>query len=174
MWYSESGLSAFYKPGATFTRGMKHDKWGKLTDIWPVAFTATLYEYNKIVSTLKTRTEMVLETLVFSSLNHLTRLVAREYFIIRFTEISWQLINDGWTTGRSGFDPRQGQRNFPLMSVSRPALRPTKPPVQWYRGPFPGAKRGRDVTLTSHPHLVPRSRMRRSYSSSPPKRHHGV
>jgi hypothetical protein len=35
-------------------------------------------------------------------------------------------------------------------------------------GPFPGAKRGRGVTLTAHPHLVPRSRMSRSYISSPP------
>jgi hypothetical protein len=34
-------------------------------------------------------------------------------------------------------------------------------------GPFPGAKRGRDVTLTTHPHLVPKSGMR-SYTSSPP------
>jgi hypothetical protein len=40
-------------------------------------------------------------------------------------------------------------------------------------GPFPGAKRGRGVTLTTHPHLVPRSRMSRSYTSSPPKLHHG-
>jgi hypothetical protein len=37
--------------------------------------------------------------------------------------------------------------------------------------PFPGAKRGRGMTLTTHPHLVPRSRMSRSYTSSPPKRH---
>jgi hypothetical protein len=29
-------------------------------------------------------------------------------------------------------------------------------------------KRGRSVTLTTHPHLVPRSRMTRSYTSSPP------
>jgi hypothetical protein len=35
-------------------------------------------------------------------------------------------------------------------------------------GPFPGVKRGRGVTLTTHPHLVPRSRMSRSYSSSFP------
>jgi hypothetical protein len=35
-------------------------------------------------------------------------------------------------------------------------------------GPFPGAKRGWGVTLTTHPHLVPRSRMNRSYTSSPP------
>jgi hypothetical protein len=34
--------------------------------------------------------------------------------------------------------------------------------------PFPGAKPGRGVTLTTHPPLVPRSRMSRSYTSSPP------
>jgi hypothetical protein len=41
-------------------------------------------------------------------------------------------------------------------------------------GPFPGAKRGRGVMLTTHPHLVPRSRVSRSYTSSPLKLHHGV
>jgi hypothetical protein len=41
-------------------------------------------------------------------------------------------------------------------------------------GPFPGAKRGRGVTVTTHPHLVPRSRISWSYTSSPPKRLHGV
>jgi hypothetical protein len=35
-------------------------------------------------------------------------------------------------------------------------------------GHFPGAKRGRGVTLTTHPHLMPRSRMSRSYISSHP------
>jgi hypothetical protein len=35
-----------------------------------------------------------------------------------------------------------------------------------YRGPFPGLKHGQGVTLTTHPHLVPRSRMSRSYTSS--------
>jgi hypothetical protein len=38
----------------------------------------------------------------------------------------------------------------------------------------PEAKRGRGLTLTTHPHLLPRSRMSRSYTSSPPKRLHGV
>jgi hypothetical protein len=32
---------------------------------------------------------------------------------------------------QSGFDPRQGQSIFPVTSVSRPALRPIQPPVQW-------------------------------------------
>jgi len=36
-------------------------------------------------------------------------------------------------------------------------------------GPFPGAKRSWGVTLTTHPHLVTRSRMSRSYTSSPSK-----
>jgi hypothetical protein len=34
-------------------------------------------------------------------------------------------------------------------------------------GPFPGAKHGRGVTLTTHPHLVLRSKMSRGYTSSP-------
>jgi len=41
-------------------------------------------------------------------------------------------------------------------------------------GPFPGAKRGWDMTLTTHLHLVPKSRMSTSYTSSPTKRQHGV
>jgi hypothetical protein len=34
-------------------------------------------------------------------------------------------------------------------------------------GNFPGVKHGQSVTLTTHPHLMPRSRMSRSYISSP-------
>jgi hypothetical protein len=73
------------------------------------------------------------------------------------------------TTGWSRFDPRQRQRIFPLTSVSRSVLGPTQPPVQWIPGVhYPGLKRGRGVTLTTHPHLVPRTRMSKSYTSSPP------
>jgi hypothetical protein len=57
-----------------------------------------------------------------------------------------------------GFDLWQGKRVFPVTSVSRPALEPTQPPVQWIPGVLsPGVKRGRGVTLTTHPHLMPRS-----------------
>jgi hypothetical protein len=47
---------------------------------------------------------------------------------------SVQCLATDWTTGRSGFDPRQGQSIFSLFSVSRPALRPTQPPVQLVSG----------------------------------------
>jgi hypothetical protein len=68
-----------------------------------------------------------------------------------------------------------GARIFPLASVSRPALGPTQPPVQWVPGVLSlGVKRGRGVTLTPHHHLVSRSRMSRSYTFSPLKRLHGV
>jgi hypothetical protein len=64
---------------------------------------------------------------------------------------------------------------FPLASVSRPALRPTQPPVQWVPGVLsPGLKRGRRVTLITHPQIVPRSSMTTNYTSFPPWRLHGV
>jgi hypothetical protein len=74
-----------------------------------------------------------------------------------------------WMIGRSGFDPRQGQGIFPLSSVSRSVLGPTQPPVQWVPGVLsPRVKRGLGVTLTTHRHLVLKSWMSRSYTSSPP------
>jgi hypothetical protein len=55
------------------------------------------------------------------------------------------------------FDPRQRQEIFPLTSVSRPAQRPNQPPAQRVHQVLSlGVKRGRGVTLTTHPHLVPR------------------
>jgi hypothetical protein len=43
---------------------------------------------------------------------------------------------------------------FTLVSVSRTALGPTQPPIQWVPGVLsPGIKRGRSVTLATHPHL---------------------
>jgi hypothetical protein len=78
-------------------------------------------------------------------------------------------------TGRSGFDPRQKQRIFPLTSASRPAPGPTQPLVQLVQGTLsPEVKRGRDVMLTTHPLLVPGLRNSRSYISSHPVRIYGA
>jgi hypothetical protein len=49
--------------------------------------------FSRYISTLTTRTEMVLETLVFSPLNQLTRLVAREFSIIQSRRESYKLYN---------------------------------------------------------------------------------
>jgi hypothetical protein len=57
--------------------------------------------------------------------------------------------------------------------VSKPALWPTQPPVQWVPGVLSqGLKRGRGLRLITHPHLQPR--MSRSYISSLLKRFRGV
>jgi hypothetical protein len=40
------------------------------------------------------------------------------------------LITD-WTIGVQSL---AGTKDFPLISVSRPALRPTQPPIQWIPG----------------------------------------
>jgi hypothetical protein len=48
---------------------------------------------------------------------------------------SVSLVSDYGLDDRAiGVDPRRGQRIFPLTSVSRPALGPTQPPVQWVPG----------------------------------------
>jgi hypothetical protein len=57
---------------------------------------------------------------------------------------------------------------FPLTSVSRPAVRPTQPPVQWVPGSFSRGKARPERDADHSPHLVPKSRMSRSYTSSIP------
>jgi hypothetical protein len=60
-------------------------------------------------------------------------------------------------------------KGLSLASVSRLALEPTQHPVQWVPGALsPGLERGRGVTLPTHPHVVPRSRMSTSYTPLSP------
>jgi hypothetical protein len=64
--------------------------------------------------------------------------------------------------------PAETRGFFPLTSLSRPDLRHTQPPVQWVPAVLSRrVKHGRSVTLITHPHLVPRSWMSRSCTSSP-------
>jgi hypothetical protein len=53
--------------------------------------------------------------------------------------------------------PGRGESVFPVASVSRPAVGPTQTPVECvWEVVSPRPKDIRGVTLTNHPHLVPR------------------
>jgi hypothetical protein len=54
------------------------------------------------------------------------------HFFTEYLQIS-EHIHMHWAqeTFSSGWIPGRGERIFPLNSVSRPALGPTQPPVQW-------------------------------------------
>jgi hypothetical protein len=70
------------------------------------------------------------------------------------------LLAKGWTVEESEFDSRQGQEIFLFSTASMPSLAPTEPSIQWTPGLFPWGYRDRDMTLTTHLHLVPRLKMR--------------
>jgi hypothetical protein len=50
-----------------------------------ISKTISVFVLRIHISTLRTRTEIVFETLVFSPFNHLTWLIAQENFIIKYT-----------------------------------------------------------------------------------------
>ena len=81
------------------------------------------------------------------------------------------VIVTGYGLDGLGIESRWG-RDFPRLS--RPALGPTQPPVQWVPGLSPGVKSGRGVTLTPHPLLVPLVMKAQSYTSTPPYGPYGL
>jgi hypothetical protein len=81
----------------------------------------------------------------------------------------------GWKTGQLRFDPRQSRQDFSSGLCVENSSGAHQASCTMGTGVlYPGLKRGRGVTLTTHPHLVPRSRMSRSYNFSLPKRLRGV
>jgi hypothetical protein len=71
--------------------------------------------------------------------------------------------------------PSRDKAFFSLASVSSSALRTTQPPIQCVLEVLSlGVKHCWGVTLTTHLHLVPGSRMSRSYTFSSPCCLHGV
>jgi hypothetical protein len=88
--------------------------------------------------------------------------------------ISSVSIVTGYRLGDQGSIPDGGRRFFlyplhPASSGSHPASR-----TMGTRDSFLRVKCGCNVMLTTHPLLVPRLRKSGSYTSSPPRRLHGV
>ena len=84
------------------------------------------------------------------------------YTLVGRVAQSVQRLSTGWTVRGSNSG---GGRDF--LHLSRPALGPTQPPVQWVPGLSQGVKSGRGVTLNPHPLLVPWSRKSRAIVYSP-------
>jgi hypothetical protein len=73
-----------------------------------------------------------------------------------------------------GFDSRWGLGIFLFITASITALGPTQPPIQWVIGALSLVVKRPGVKLTTHLHLVPRSKNAWSYTSTPPIRLNGV
>jgi hypothetical protein len=86
------------------------------------------------------------------------------FFVVVFTPLrSW--VSSGSIVSDYGLDDRAigvrspaGARDFsPILCVQTGSGAHPASCTMGTVGPFLGAKRGRDVTMTTHPHLVPRS-----------------
>jgi hypothetical protein len=78
------------------------------------------------------------------------------------------ILSSQYLAQNTNYKSPAGAKVSLLASASRPALGPTQPPVQWVPAVLSsGVMRGRGVTLTTHPHLVPRSRTNRATPPPP-------
>jgi hypothetical protein len=83
----------------------------------------------------------------------------------------------GLRAGRSrflGFDSRRGLGIFLCTTASRTALGPTQPLIQWVPWALSLGWSGRSVKLTTHLHLLPRSKSDWSDTFTPQIRRHSV
>jgi hypothetical protein len=112
---------------------------------------------------------------------HMFSKIALEQLLIQFTTghgRSWgslvSTVSD-YGLDDQGLIPSKG-KGFCFQPLRPDQLwGPPNLPSNGYQGVLPPwVKCGWGVTLTTHPHLVQRSRMSRSYTSSPPKRLHEV
>jgi hypothetical protein len=79
---------------------------------------------------------------------------------------SVQFLNTDWITGVQ-YPAEAKNASSSLSDQTRSEAHPASYPMGT-EGPFSGVKCRWGMMLTIHPHLVPRSRMSRSYTSSPP------
>jgi hypothetical protein len=91
---------------------------------------------------------------------------------LNHTQRSWvssgSIVSTGWTAGVRSPAGAKGFSSSLCVQTGSEAHPASC--TMGTGGPFPGVKRGQGVTLTTHPNLVPRSGMSRSYTSSPPPR----
>jgi hypothetical protein len=80
---------------------------------------------------------------MFNNVSKLFNAVNKHVCCIKYARSRGSSVGIATTlrAGRSGFDSRQRLWIFLFASVSRPALGPTQPPIQWVPGPLSlGAK----------------------------------
>jgi hypothetical protein len=99
---------------------------------------------------------------------------SKKKYVSRVTQSVYCLAT-GWTTGGSRFDPRHRRKDFScsLCVQTCSGAHPASCTMGTV-GPFPGnkARPGRDADHS--PHILLRSTMSRSYTSTPSMRLHGV